>query len=59
MKCPECLNDRSRVKDCRPECDYIWRIRVCEHCGYKWRTVEIDEDLYNSLAGVKKKKGKK
>lgn len=56
MKCPICLHDGSRVTNSRRESDYIWRDRVCDKCGYKWRTVEVDEDIYNNIAGVTRDK---
>lgn len=56
MNCPMCEDEKNRTVDSRTECDNVWRVRVCQKCGYRWRTVEIDNDMYNSLTGAKNKK---
>ena len=57
MKCPVCLGDTA-VIDSRDDPDAVNRKRKCKKCGYKFRTVEIDTDLYNKLVDAKKKKDK-
>lgn len=48
--CPKCGSVTVRVLDTNAECDFILRMRNCE-CGYKWNTVELDLDMYNSIIG--------
>jgi transcriptional regulator NrdR family protein len=49
MQCPKCFHNKTIVKDSRPQCDHIWRVRACANCGHRWETVEIDEDYYEWL----------
>lgn len=45
MTCPICGGD-TRVVDSRNKDDHKKRRRVCQKCGYKFKTIEIDMDLY-------------
>ena len=53
MKCPVCLGDTA-VIDSRDDPDAVNRRRKCKKCGYKFNTVEIDNDLYKKLLGETK-----
>ena len=44
MDCPKC-GGATTVCDSRPEVDCVNRIRRCLECGYKFRTVEYEEEL--------------
>lgn len=45
MTCPICGGDTSII-DSRNKDDYKKRRRICQECGYKFNTIEIDMDLY-------------
>lgn len=45
MTCPVCGGD-TRIVDSRNKDDHKKRKRVCQKCGYKFNTIEIDMDLY-------------
>lgn len=51
MLCPNCFNERIKCIDSRKDIDAIIRRRECCECGFKWQTIEIDEDLYKSILG--------
>lgn len=44
MTCPLC-EEKTKVIDSRPNLDSVWRRRECTACGYKFNTVEMDEDM--------------
>lgn len=44
MTCPIC-EGTTKVIDSRPTCDTVRRCRVCVDCGYKFNTIETDEDM--------------
>ena len=45
MTCPVCGGD-TRIIDSRNKDDHKKRRRICQKCGYKFNTIEIDMDLY-------------
>jgi C4-type Zn-finger protein len=45
VTCPVCNCD-TRIIDSRKNSDYVVRYRKCRGCGYRFPTVEIDEDIY-------------
>lgn len=48
MTCPKC-GDASTVRGCIPHVDNIVRKRICSGCGYEFKTVEIDLDMWKSI----------
>ena len=52
MTCEKCGED-TRVIYTKGECDCITRNRTCQKCGHKFRTVEIDEKIYESIIKAK------
>lgn len=57
MNCPKC-NGKSNTYYTSKEKDCVNRIHECIDCGYRFNTVEIDADLYASLAYGSAKKAK-
>ena len=53
MTCPVC-NCETKVTYTYTNTDHILRNRKCDACGYRFRTIETDEDIYVRL----EKKGK-
>jgi transcriptional regulator NrdR family protein len=50
VKCPNCRFDRVRTYDVRQredDFDYVVRVKKCPDCGHRFRTIEIDIDLFN------------
>lgn len=45
MTCPQC-NGKTQVIHTRAKTDNILRYRECLECGYVFRTIETDEDIY-------------
>lgn len=45
MTCPVC-NGKTKTKDSRCYIDHVIRIHKCNSCGYVFRTIEVDEDIY-------------
>ena len=46
MTCPMCCGD-TQVTYTYDKCDHVIRDRKCCNCGYKFKTIELDEDLNN------------
>lgn len=42
-------NGDTTVVDTRKNVDSVFRYRKCRECGYRFSTVEIDEDFYSRL----------
>ena len=53
MNCPKC-EGQTGVLDSRPECDCVRRRRRCLVCGYRFSTIELEEDM--KLMRPKKKR---
>lgn len=51
MTCPNCENN-TMVIDSRPTVDSVNRRRQCINCGFRFNTVEIDEEQYALLIGI-------
>lgn len=48
MTCPKC-EGATTVRGNIPHVDNIVRKRICTECGYEFKTVEIDLDLWQSI----------
>ena len=48
MTCPKCCS-RTKIWDSRLQDDAKRRRRECLSCGYRFITIEIDEDLYERM----------
>ena len=48
MKCPVCAS-KTKVNDSRVNVDTVDRRRECLGCGYRFNTVELDQDMYENL----------
>jgi len=46
MICPKC-GSKTFVKNVREKKDFIWRLRECKKCGYRFETKEIYSDGWN------------
>jgi transcriptional repressor NrdR len=46
MLCPKCAERDNKVTQTREHQSYNWirRRRVCNHCDYRWNTLELLED---------------
>lgn len=55
MTCPKCAG-RTKVYDCRPDeaGETKTRRRECLECGYRFKTIEIETNLFESIIGRKK-----
>lgn len=50
MTCPVC-GGYTMIIDSRNKDDHKKRRRICQECGYKFNTIEIDMDLYLKMGG--------
>ena len=48
MTCPVC-GEKTQIKDSRGYIDHVVRLRKCRSCGYTFRTIETEEDIYHRL----------
>ena len=48
MTCPKCGED-TKVIDSRSECDSVLRTRQCVACDYRFKTIELDNDLFEKI----------
>lgn len=48
MTCPVC-NGETTIYKTHDDDDCIKRWRVCDSCGYRFHTIEIDKDLYERM----------
>lgn len=46
MDCPKCAGKQVFIIDSRAKTDHVWRRRECRDCGYRWNTVEVEQDLF-------------
>ncbi len=46
MTCPMC-DGSTKIIDTRKNSDHVVRYRRCSSCGYKFPTIEVDEDIYH------------
>ena len=58
MNCPTC-GGQTRVYDSTAQADNIKRRRKCLTCDYRFTTVEIDMDMYNTMRGTNLKTARK
>ena len=54
MKCPICGMEKVSIGRSVSKEDSIVRRRICENCGHRWNTVEIDLDQYDSMCSTVK-----
>lgn len=53
MRCPQCACEDLKTHDTRQRYDedgdfaYTVRIRRCKDCGHRFRTIEIEVELFN------------
>ena len=48
MTCPKCCS-KTKIWDSRMQDDAKRRRRECLSCGYRFITIEVDEDLYERM----------
>lgn len=48
MTCPKCYK-KTKVIDSTTDEDSTTRRRECVYCGFRFTTLEVDKDLYESL----------
>lgn len=48
MTCPQCGGE-THITNSRKSCDSVRRRRECRECGYRFTTIEIENDLLNKL----------
>ena len=46
VHCPSCGWNKVKVYDSRSHQALKWRRRECQECGYRWSTVEMDQEQY-------------
>lgn len=56
MKCPMCGSDNITTVDSRSDYDSIARRKKCLACNYRWSTIEIDKDQWNSALQIKEER---
>lgn len=54
MKCPVCGEEKIGIGRSSSKEDSIVRRRVCENCGNRWSTIEVDLDQYDSMCSTVK-----
>lgn len=50
MRCPSCGHKKTRTYDVRQrtdDFDYVVRIKRCMECDHRFRTIEVDLELFN------------
>jgi len=52
LKCPTCNIDMRSMGTKVVNNEYILRTKKCLTCGYKLRTIEIKEEVYNNTIGA-------
>ena len=57
MTCPKCCS-RTKIWDSRLHEDCKRRRRECVSCGYRFITIEVDEDLYERMVHHDQYRGK-
>ena len=46
MNCPVC-GEKTKVVDSRSDCESVSRVRECLKCGYRFKTIELEEVFVN------------
>lgn len=54
MTCPIC-GGKTKVVESKSYHDHMIRFRKCQKCRFRFRTIEMDDDLYNNLHKEKKR----
>lgn len=54
MNCPICGTEKAMIGRSISKEDSIVRRRVCENCGHRWNTIEVDLDQYDSMCSTVK-----
>ncbi len=55
MNCPKCSTETETINSRLRKDDVRKRRRVCSKCGYRFTTLEVDENEYSQLKKDKKK----
>ena len=55
MTCPKC-GEATQVVDSRPSEEIVTRWRKCIVCKYRFKTVEIETDLLDTLTNIRRNK---
>lgn len=55
MQCPKCGEADTHCKDSRPKVGSVYRRRECRACGWRFTTVEVSLETFNSMSSVLKK----
>jgi transcriptional regulator NrdR family protein len=48
MTCPLC-GSKTRIDESHAYTDHVVRFRKCQKCKFRFRTLEMDDDLYYNL----------
>lgn len=46
MTCPQCNSTLTRNRSTMDNEDHIIRHKLCLRCGYHWKTIEMDADMF-------------
>ena len=52
LDCPSC-GGKTKPRNNVARGDSVLRYRSCLECGFDWKTIEIDEDIYQHLVDMK------
>lgn len=53
ISCRKCGSGFSRVIETSPRWGRIYRRRECQHCGHRWTTCEVDQELLEARKAAK------
>lgn len=53
MTCPIC-GGKTRIDESHAYTDHVTRFRKCQKCKFRFKTLEMDDDLYYNLRKEKK-----
>lgn len=54
MKCQNCDKGKMTVTDSRANDGGVRRTRVCDNCGFRMYTMEIEKERYKRLLKIEK-----
>lgn len=46
MTCPMCNGSLTRNRSTIDNEDHVVRYKICLKCGYQWKTIEMDADVF-------------
>lgn len=55
MVCPKCSGGSTICKDSRYKDGTVYRRRMCQDCGWRFTTIEVSLETFNSMNTVLKK----